>query len=66
MWPKALPDALPSYDVLVLETDWWHRFRLLAVNTGCSSLGLLARNVYEVFDDFLKFVWNLYYFKFCS
>jgi len=34
MWPKALPDVLPSFDVLVLETDWWRRLRQPAVSTG--------------------------------
>jgi hypothetical protein len=52
IWPKALPDALPSFDVLVLETDWWRRLRLPAVNTGYSSPGLLARKVCEIFDNF--------------
>jgi hypothetical protein len=52
MWPKALPDALPKFDVLVLETVLRRGLRLPAVNTGCSSLGLLDRNVCEIFDDF--------------
>jgi len=34
MFSKALRDALPSFDILVFETDWWRRLRLPAVNTG--------------------------------
>jgi hypothetical protein len=55
MWSKALPDSLPSFDVLVKETDWWRRLRLPAAYTGYSSLGLLARKICEIFDDFLNF-----------
>ena len=54
MWPKALPDALPSFDVLVLETGQWRLLRLPAVNTGYVSPGLWARKVCEIFDDFLN------------
>jgi len=55
MWPKALPDTLPSFDVLVLETDWWRRLRLPAVSTGYSSLGMLVRKVCKIVEDFLDF-----------
>jgi hypothetical protein len=34
LWPKPLPDSLPSFQVLVLENDLWRRLRLPAVNTG--------------------------------
>ena len=55
MWPKALPDALPSFDILFLGTDWWRRLNLLAVTTGYGSLGLLAREV--KFLTFLNFIY---------
>jgi hypothetical protein len=49
MFSKALPDTLPSFDILVLETDWWRRLRLRAVNTGYCSLSLLTRKIYKIF-----------------
>jgi hypothetical protein len=49
MWPETMPDALPSFDVLILETDQWRRLRLPAVNTGYNSCGLLAGKVCEIF-----------------
>ena len=55
MWPKALPDPLPSFHVLILETDYWRRLRLPAPNTGYSSLDLLSRKDCEIFEYFLKF-----------
>jgi hypothetical protein len=50
---KTLPDTLPSFDVLVLETDWMRRLRLPAVSTGYSSLNLLVRKFWENFTFFL-------------
>jgi hypothetical protein len=52
IWLKSSPDFLPSYDVLVLETDWWRRLSLPAVDIGCSSLGLLPGKVCEIFEGY--------------
>jgi hypothetical protein len=54
MWPQALPDTLPSFDVLVLETDWWCRLRLPAVSTGSESL----RKFWRFFDFFINIISN--------
>jgi hypothetical protein len=58
LWLNSLPDTLPSFDIMVLEADWWRRLCPPAVSTGYSSLGLLSRKVCEIIDDFLKFFWN--------